>query len=140
MRTGKIHSCGCYKKQLMSDIKSKKLEGQTFKKLTVIESAGSTNTKKRLWKCQCECGNTIYATTGDLKNGHINSCGCLHESIGELIIKEILINNNIDFIYDKPFFKDLILPGGGIGRYDFILLNKDKSPYRIIEFDGIQHF
>ena len=29
---------------------------------------------------------------------------------------------------------------GGIGRYDFILLDDNNEPYRIIEFDGIQHY
>ena len=32
------------------------------------------------------------------------------------------------------------MPSGGIGRYDFILLDKDYHPYRLIEYDGEQHF
>ena len=31
------------------------------------------------------------------------------------------------------------MSGGGIGRYDFILINENDKPYRIIEFDGRQH-
>ena len=140
VRYGKVHSCGCYKKQLMSETKSAHLEGQVFGKLTVLEAAGSNNTQKRVWKCQCECGNITYATTGSLKSRKINSCGCLHQSVGELIIEQLLKNNNINYIYNKEYFKDLILFNGGIGRYDFILLDDNNEPYRIIEFDGIQHY
>ena len=31
------------------------------------------------------------------------------------------------------------MTGGGLGRYDFILLNEQNKPYRLIEFDGRQH-
>lgn len=29
----------------------------------------------RKWLCQCDCGNTTFATTSDLRNGHSTSCG-----------------------------------------------------------------
>ena len=48
--------------------------------------------------------------------------------------------NNISFIRDKKYFTDLIISNGGIGRYDFILLDENQKPYRLIEFDGEQHF
>lgn len=138
---GKIRSCGCFKKEYLSLTKSEKLEGQRFNKLLVIEAAGSNNSQKRLWKCLCDCGNTVYANTGDLKNGHIQSCGCLHgKSLGEQRIEQILKENHIKYIHNKNYFKDLILPNNGIGRYDFILIDENNKPYRLIEFDGIQHY
>jgi len=139
LKTGKIHSCGCYKKEYLSFTKSDKLEGQKFNKLLVINSAGSNKNQKRLWKCLCDCGNITFVTTNDLKNGHIQSCGCL-KSLGEQKIEKILKEHNIKYIHNKIYFKDLILPKGGIGRYDFILLNDNDKPYRLIEFDGIQHY
>jgi len=45
-----------------------------------------------------------------------------------------LIENNISFIHDKEYFKDLF-GDNNLLRYDFILL-KDNIPYRLIEFDG----
>lgn len=48
---------------------------KTFEYLTVIERAGSQN-NHALWKCTCKCGNTVIATTGDLKQGKTKSCGC----------------------------------------------------------------
>lgn len=53
---------------------------------------------------------------------------------------QILKKNNIKYLYDCTFFKDLKLPSGGIGRYDFILLDDNFHPYRLIEYDGEQHY
>lgn len=55
------------------------LIGKKFGRLTVIEEVTSNIKYRRTWRCKCECGNTkdIIVTTGDLKNGHTQSCGCL---------------------------------------------------------------
>jgi len=71
-----------------------------------------------------------------LTNGDTTSCGCLLKSKGEILIENLLKKHNIKYLYDYALFKDLILPTGGIGRYDFILLDKDYHPYRLIEYDG----
>lgn len=201
----KVVSCGCFKKELLSETKSANLIGQRFGYLTILERMHSSKHQKTLWKCQCDCGNIVQATTGDLRQGHIQSCGCLraknnHDrtyqdltgqqfgelhvlyrdeskmhpvhfycqcscgkytsvlasalksgstrtcgcgqglSNGERIITQILTENNINFLFNKNFFPDLILPSGGIGRYDFILLDDNNKPVRLIEFDGIQHY
>lgn len=52
------------------------LTGQQFSKLTVLELAESAN-GQRQWKCLCECGGFIKATTDDLHGGRKKSCGCL---------------------------------------------------------------
>lgn len=53
-----------------------KLIGEVFGKLTVIEQAPSAN-DRRQWRCQCECGNIITASTTALRSGDTTSCGCL---------------------------------------------------------------
>lgn len=35
--------------------------------------------RKTIWNCVCDCGNTSQVSTGDLKNGHSKSCGCLKD-------------------------------------------------------------
>lgn len=55
----------------------KDLTNIKFGKLTVQKRVGSNQYRKRLWLCQCECGNTIVSTTGDLTSGNTKSCGCL---------------------------------------------------------------
>ena len=53
--------------------------GKRFERLTVLEqdlSKTRGNGKSRVWVCKCDCGNTVYVTTGDLNSGNTKSCGC----------------------------------------------------------------
>lgn len=43
----------------------------------MIERAGSSK-QGALWKCRCDCGNTIIAHGTGLRGGYYKSCGCLH--------------------------------------------------------------
>lgn len=52
--------------------------GNRYGRLTVIERAGSTKEKKALWRCVCDCGNTATVIGSKLRNGEVQSCGCLH--------------------------------------------------------------
>jgi len=68
------------------------LTGRRFGRLLVLERAGERFTaggsKRKLWKCQCDCGNTTVATTQDLRKGDTRSCGCLHlETLAEMQYK-----------------------------------------------------
>lgn len=53
------------------------LTGQTFTKLTVVESIKIDG--KTRWKCKCACGNVKIASKSDLKRGRVKSCGCLRK-------------------------------------------------------------
>ena len=50
--------------------------GQRFGRLTISSYAG-VRTRKRLWRCVCDCGGSTITTTGDLRSGTSASCGCL---------------------------------------------------------------
>lgn len=143
LQSGLIKSCGCLRGfQSHIDAEQYSLIGQKFGYLTVIEKVPCPdNTHKAYYKCICDCGNETIAQAGALRSGGRCSCGQCNNKLsqGELKIKQILDENNIEYIYNKPYFKDLITSGGGIGRYDFILI-KNNIPYRLIEFDGRQHF
>lgn len=135
-------SCGCINGfQNRINAADYDLTGQSIGYLTVLERVPCPdNTRKAYYKCLCDCGKETIAKGTDLRNGRRGSCGCKHRmSLGELAIKKVLDENQIDYLYDTPYFKDLIMSGGGRGRYDFILINKEKQPYRLIEFDGRQH-
>jgi len=64
------------------------LTGQTFGKLTVLSETESRKNKhsgwkaKRMWNCQCECGNFSGVATNALRSGSIKSCGCLIAEAG----------------------------------------------------------
>lgn len=74
-------SCGCYMKDMTAAIGRDRvidIKGERFTKLLVLERVGSDSHKQALWRCQCDCGNTIIATTNQLRSGHTKSCGCYH--------------------------------------------------------------
>ena len=135
--SGRTQSCGCLFKETRP--KPENLVGQRFGKLTVLEITELRNDRRPIWKCRCDCGNLILAKSHDLTNGTKLSCGCKNKSAGESVIEVILQENNIDYLYNKNYFTDLVLPSGFLGRYDFVLL-KNNKPYRLIEYDGEQHF
>lgn len=142
--SGGVKSCGCLKKEqekenLIHGYNFKDLTGKKIGKLTVLRRAEEVENKDIFWVCQCECGTIKTIRGASLRKETVYSCGCLNISNGENKIKEILTMANIPFIFDSVYFKDLILPTGGYGRYDFILL-KDNKPYWLIEFDGKQHY
>lgn len=51
-----------------------------FGRLTVIEYVGlhttPCGTRRRMWKCRCECGKETVVSENNLKNGSTKSCGC----------------------------------------------------------------
>lgn len=51
-----------------------------FGRLTVIEYVGlhttPCGTRRRMWKCRCECGKETIVSENNLKNGSTKSCGC----------------------------------------------------------------
>ena len=54
---------------------AKKLDGQVFGRLTVIERFRSRNGRVT-WLCRCECGKLHEAVSHALTSGHTKSCGC----------------------------------------------------------------
>lgn len=52
------------------------LTGKKFNRLTVLGLGERNSCNQLQWKCKCECGNIIFATTTYLKTGHTKSCGC----------------------------------------------------------------
>jgi len=56
------------------------LVGTVIGQLTVIEPVRRAR-RGVFWRCVCTCGNENYeATSGDLRSGRINSCGCYRNS------------------------------------------------------------
>ena len=63
------------------------LTGKTFGRLTVLYRTHDDNiANSPQWLCECSCEehNRIIVTSGNLKNGGTQSCGCLRR---ELLIK-----------------------------------------------------
>ena len=101
--------------------------------LTVIEldREKTQNQKDRYWKCKCECGNIKSIRTSNLTTKAVQTCGCKRMSHGELKIREILLQNNINFEQEKTFTNCKNKITGKNFRYDFFVDNK-----YLIEFNG----
>ena len=141
VKRGMAKDCGCTKDEKTDA----RYIGKKFGRLMVEERdyaykfENGLKTKDKYFLCRCDCGNRIVVRLSHLLSGEIVSCGCFKRSQVEQKIAKVLDDNGIKYVYDKPFFDDLILPGGCVGRFDFVLLDANDKPYRIIECDGVQH-
>ena len=137
---GSTKSCGCLKREFLTNSNTKDITGLQSGLLTALRRTKNKTAKNEwLWECQCECGNIIFAPTSALTSKHIQSCGCLSMSLGEYYIQKILIENNIH--YTKEFsFSNLKSNKNGYLRFDFAILDNNNQPIRLIEFDGEQHY
>lgn len=137
-------------KKITSQRETDNLLGQIFNDIKVIERADNYKKEHNLmgndvfWKCQClNCGVIFYNRGQSIKNREKPGCPTCYnskKSFGEIKIENILKENNINYIYNKSYFPDLKSEKKMSLRYDFILLNEKAEPFRLIEFDGRQHF
>lgn len=62
---------------------NKDIVGKTFGKLTVLDEYQKVSNGTK-WKCECECGSTLYVYRGKLTTGHTKSCGCITKTLNGL--------------------------------------------------------
>lgn len=99
---GNVASCGCLQRERMREYNfqrdgievkygedgDRSIIGQRFGKLVVAEFAGRGKRSEMVYRCDCDCGNVVIASKGDLTNGRKKSCGCLrrdsrkHDRVG----------------------------------------------------------
>lgn len=134
-------SCGCAKKANIGKALRKDLAQQRFGNLVALEYAGRSNSSgNAVWKCKCDCGQICEVDSNNLTSLHTCSCGCLSSSIGVDNIIKILKQTSLNYIKEYPVYN---LEGENNShpyRFDFLIMNEDGSPLRLIEYDGIQHF
>ena len=117
-------SCGCARRKYkIGDIISNK---------QIIGYIGSKNNNGHYYyKVKCLLCGREYEAIGQTLEKTVG-CGC-QKSIGEFNIIQILQQNNIKYYKEYCFPNSLL-------RFDFALLDKDNNIYRLIEFDGEQHY
>lgn len=80
LKSGGSKSCGCFRKEAISQLKRIDIEGRKFGKLTPIKRIQNNNSNHfNHWLCKCECGNEVVASTGSLRRGKHLSCGCIRK-------------------------------------------------------------
>lgn len=145
MSGGKKPSCGCLKYSGFKKHKSETevdLIGKRFENLLVVDSGpiiltGKDKKRRRTWKCKCDCGQTIFVTTGDLVSGNTKSCGCL-VSVGQKRVAELLSARHVDFVSEYSF-PDLLSDKGYPLRFDFAVF-RDGILSFLLEYQGEQHY
>lgn len=146
--TGGTRSCGCQKNSTNKQKYINEISGKRFGKLVAIEPvenyANEHNIKNTgnniFWRCQCDCGRERIVVSSSLRSGEIYACSaCSYSTKGETRIIQLLDKNNVKYLYNTAFFKDLNSKKGALLRYDFIIFDGDKPSY-LIEYDGEQHF
>jgi hypothetical protein len=86
LTSGAVQSCGC----LRSESRIKDLTGQRFGKLVAKERTGKKHNNSQVWLCECDCGNTVEVSAGNLTSGKTKSCGCLLDQSRKKAIKKAL--------------------------------------------------
>lgn len=78
---GKTLSCGCLTREKTSIKNTIELMGKKFGRLFVLGRSDVILGKsdEAIWKCLCDCGNTINVRGYSLRTGNTKSCGCLYE-------------------------------------------------------------
>lgn len=124
-----ICSCGCGRKKYQI--------GEIISNREIIDYVEKDKNNKKNQNHHCYylvkclfCGRIYKASTSTLER--TISCGC-QRSIGEFRITKILEENNISYIKEYCFPNSLL-------RFDFALYDKNNKIYRLIEFDGEQHY
>lgn len=124
-------TCRQLQKSKLTDV------NEQYGDLTVLESAGRDKYRRLLWKCQCSCGNICVVTGVDLRSGQKTNCGCKKTlSKGADKIRQILQENNIQFVQEKTFDSCRFPDTNQLARFDFYLPEQNI----LIEYDGNQHF
>ena len=133
LRSGNTQSCGCLHKDTIRKNFSKDITNQRFGNLVAIKPTEERRHGSIVWECQCDCGNTHYASTELLLAGHCKSCGCIH-SRGNQKIKELLQQASLNFIAEYQIRINNINY-----YYDFAIIDNNKVAC-FIEYDGELHF
>lgn len=88
--TGRITSCGCDTDNRLEKNfeKHKTLIGQRVGKLVVLEATDQRKNGLLLWKCRCDCGNTVLTNAHLLESGGVRSCGCLRKDNARKVLEQ----------------------------------------------------
>lgn len=54
------------------------ITGMRSGKLVAVAPTDMRKNGKIVWECICDCGNTTFATSNDIKMKYVCSCGCNH--------------------------------------------------------------
>ena len=86
-------SCGCKNREHMIKKLSKKIEGQKFGRLLILESIWDDVAKV---KCLCDCGKEVILNRNSVITKHTKSCGCLQKDT----MRNIRLKDDTNYVSD----------------------------------------
>lgn len=76
LQAGRVQSCGCLRAERMREANRLDLTGQRFGKLTAVRPIKQRQGQSIVWECLCDCGNTTFVVSSNLRRARTQSCGC----------------------------------------------------------------
>ena len=138
LRNGPTKSCGCYQRKRASEARLVPMIGKRFGKLTVLERVPNNRYGHVQYKCSCDCGGFVITEAERLRQGRVQSCGCI-KSAGEMKIANWLTEHRVryrpQYSHDKIF-----LSSGRRPFFDFAVFSSDQRLLFLIEYQGKQHY
>ena len=98
LKSGRVNSCGCLRKEKAASLNYKDLTGMKFGEWNVISRGHTDKSKKIHWLCECSCGNRSEVSANSLLSG--NSTKCIECSAKEKAKKCIKHGKSKDRIYN----------------------------------------
>lgn len=94
LANGNTTSCGCAR----TGTNLLDLSGQRFGRLTVLRRTDRHMGHSVIWECLCDCGNTAYVASANLRKGYTKSCGCLSSEVHQTSIRPAREKRELDYI------------------------------------------
>lgn len=76
------------------------ISGQRFGRLTVVKRSHVDKDNFVRWECLCDCGNTYFGRSYELRKGTVRSCGCLESEN-----RNNIANKSIHGLSKLPIYK-----------------------------------
>ncbi|MDE1179451.1 hypothetical protein [Paraburkholderia sp.] len=103
------------------------LRGRKFGKLLVLVDTRRRKSRRPIWECHCDCGETVAVLGKYLQNGDTKSCGCFNkgnahnrDAVAEITlsfwtpITRQAVRRGIPFEVTREFAWQLYLDQGGL--------------------------
>lgn len=117
----------------------KKIEGTKLTILDVYLKEDSNGRHKVMARTKCDCSpeKTHSHWLPAILMNHTTSCGCIGKSIGEVLVRRVLEELNIEYREQVKVPNTPSIANGNL-FFDFVIRVNDKIA--IIEYDGAQHY
>ncbi len=122
LASGSTISCGCAK----TGTNLLDLSGQRFGRLTVLRRTDRHMGNSVIWECRCDCGNTAYVASTNLRKGYTKSCGCLSSEIHRESFRPVRAKRAMDYI-DGTDVKGLLQEPGKSNTSGTVGVSYDRS-------------